>query len=248
MWPRPPAPAPCPRTTSSSGATSALGAVELAAAHLAVSRAPAALITTADRFAGPAIDRWNAHDFNVYGDGGTALVLSSRSGFARVLATATVADNTLEGQARGAETFSAASRAGQCPVDLQARSAAYATAHDPTQTSIRIGRVMIAARAAVLKAAGLPMERVARMVTPATGRLKGDYQVHHLLGVAEEMTTWDFGRTTGHVGAGDWAAGLEHLVTTRAVEPGDHVLLFGGGAGYTCTTAVVEILDRPEWT
>lgn len=225
-----------------------LGAIELAASMLRGAKATGALITTADRFAAPAVDRWNTHDFNVYGDGGTAMVLSTRSGFARVLATATVADNALEGQARGDEPFTRASRAAVEPIDLLARSGAYATVNDPTQTSIRIGRVMLAARAAVLKDAGVRLDRISRIVTPATGRLKGDHQVHDLLGVAEHVTTWDFGRTTGHIGAGDWAAGLEHLVGTRAVLPGDHVLLFGGGAGYTCTTAVVEILDLPEWT
>jgi 3-oxoacyl-[acyl-carrier-protein] synthase-3 len=225
-----------------------LGAIELVAAQLTISKAGSALVTTADRFAPPAIDRWNAHDFNVYGDGGTAMVLSRTGGFARIVATATVADNALEGQARGGATFTCASPAAVEPIDLIARSHAYAEVNDPTQTSVRIGRVMLEARAAVVKAAKVPLNRITRIVTPSTGRLKGEHQVHDLLGVPEEVTTWDYGRTTGHIGAGDWAAGLEHLVTTRAVLPGDHVLLFGGGAGYTCTTAIVEILDLPEWT
>jgi 3-oxoacyl-[acyl-carrier-protein] synthase-3 len=235
-----------------------LGAIDLAGALLAADggnpagpgrgRAFAALVTTGDRFAPPAVDRWKMHDFNVYGDGGTALVLSARSGFARVVATATAADNTLEGQARGAEPLAAVSCAATTPVDLVARADSYAAETDQTQISIRIGRVMLAARHAALKAAGLTPADITRTVTPASGRLKSDFQVHDLLGVSESATTWDFGRTTGHVGAGDWALGLEHLVATRAVAPGDHVLLFGGGAGYTCTAAVLEILNLPEQT
>ena len=85
------------------------------------------------------------------------------------------------------------------------------------------------------------------MVTPNTGRRKGEHQVHHLIGVTEEQTTWDYGRTTGHIGAGDWAAGLAHLIDNRAVAPGDKVMLFGGGAGYTCTVAVLEINEVPQW-
>ena len=106
---------------------------------------------------------------------------------------------------------------------------------------------MILARNAALKDAGVKLEHFTRVVTPASGRMKGDAQVHDLLGVPEQATTWEYGRTTGHVGAGDWVLGLEHLLTTRALVPGDHVLLFGGGAGYTCTAAVVEILELPEW-
>jgi 3-oxoacyl-[acyl-carrier-protein] synthase-3 len=29
------------------------------------------------------------------------------------------------------------------------------------------------------------------------------------------------------------------------VGPGDRVLLYGGGAGYSCTVAVIEITDTP---
>jgi 3-oxoacyl-[acyl-carrier-protein] synthase III len=72
--------------------------------------------------------------------------------------------------------------------------------------------------------------------------------VHHLLGVSEEQTTWEYGRRTGHVGAGDWVLGLEHLLTGNELRAGDLVLLFGGGAGYTCTAAVVEILRVPAWS
>ncbi|MEV0918365.1 3-oxoacyl-[acyl-carrier-protein] synthase III C-terminal domain-containing protein [Streptomyces sp. NPDC049967] len=35
--------------------------------------------------------------------------------------------------------------------------------------------------------------------------------------------------------------GLHRLVETGAVAPGDHVLLFGVGSGFTWTTAVVQI-------
>jgi 3-oxoacyl-[acyl-carrier-protein] synthase-3 len=223
-----------------------LGAVELAASVLHAAGSGAAMVTTADRFAPPAVDRWNMHDFNLYGDGGTALILSTKGGFARLLSTATVSDNALEGQARGDEPFAAASPAAVAPIDLMARADQYAATADPVQTSVRIGRVMLLARNKALTAAGVNIGRVARVVTPASGRLKGDYQMHDLLDVPAERTTWDFGRTTGHIGAGDWALGLEHLVRTRAVAPGDTVLLFGGGAGYTCTAAVVEILDVPE--
>lgn len=232
-----------------------LGAIELAGSVLATTvlattgaKSPVALITTADRFAPPAIDRWNAHDFNVYGDGATAMLLSPKAGFARVVATVTGADNTLEAQARGAEPFSSASRAALEPIDLVARSEAFAAENDATQASVRIARAMLAAKYAVLKQARIPEAKLARIVSPATGCFKDDYHWHDLIGVPEQLTTWDFGRTTGHVGGGDWALGLENLVRTKAVQPGDHVLLFAGGAGYTCTAAVVEILDVPEWS
>ena len=63
----------------------------------------------------------------------------------------------------------------------------------------------------------------------------------------ESETTWEFARRSGHIGAGDWAAGLEDLLLTGQLTPGDHVMLYGGGAGYTITTAVLEILEIPAW-
>ncbi|MBW5425165.1 secondary metabolite biosynthesis protein [Streptomyces sp. BG9H] len=231
-----------------------LGAIEMAAAHLTAGVRPgtAAMVTTADRWAGPAVDRWNLHDSNVYGDGGTALVLSRAGGFARLLSTVTAADNSLEGATRGDEPFRTASPAATEPIDLIGRARAHraeqsAAGADPTALVFRFARTMIAAKTAALADAGLSTGDLARVVVPATGRNPGDHQLHDVLDVPEQLTTWDFGRRTGHVGGGDWAAGLEHLVTTGAVAAGDRVLLFGGGAGYTCTAAVLEITDVPSW-
>ncbi|MEU6172914.1 ketoacyl-ACP synthase III family protein [Streptantibioticus parmotrematis] len=223
--------------------------VELAAAHLksGLRGGSAVMLTTADRWAAPGVNRWELHDISTYGDGGTAVVVSSQGGFARLLSTATVADNSLEGLARGDQPFLSASPAAAEGIDLTRRSHEYMEAGDEKEIVLRIARVMLQAKKQALADAGIETADLARVVTPNTGRRKGDHQVHHLIGVTEEQTTWDYGRTTGHIGAGDWAAGLAHLIDTRAVEPGDKVMLFGGGAGYTCTVAVLEINEVPQW-
>ncbi|MDO0926702.1 ketoacyl-ACP synthase III family protein [Streptomyces sp. TG1A-8] len=226
----------------------ALGAIELAGAHLraGIGKGHAALVTTADRFAPPAVDRWNMHDYNVYGDGGTAMVLSTRGGFARVLSTATVVDNSLEAAARGDQPLRRAPDPGT-PVDLVARAARHAAAGDAKQTELRTGRLINQARNQALADSRTQLKDLARVVIGATGRFEHGYHFHHLLQVPESLTTWEYGRTTGHIGAGDWNAGLDWLVRTRAVAPGDRVLLFGGGAGYSCTAAVLEITELPDW-
>jgi 3-oxoacyl-[acyl-carrier-protein] synthase-3 len=81
----------------------AIGSLELAARQLTTEPdEAAAVLTTADRFAEPLINRWSAEAGLVYADGGTSLVLSNRDGFARVLSTVTRADNRMEALARGA--------------------------------------------------------------------------------------------------------------------------------------------------
>ncbi|MFH8980961.1 ketoacyl-ACP synthase III family protein [Streptomyces varsoviensis] len=224
----------------------ALGAIELAGAQLAAGVRPghAALITTADRFAAPAVDRWNLAEYNVYADGGTAMVLSTDGGFARVLSTVTVADNSLEGIARGDEPFRPSPGA---PIDLTARTAAYELTADGKQADLRTGRLIARARHQALADAGAEPCEIARVVTGSTGLFEHGWHWHHLLGVEESLTTWAYGRTTGHIGAGDWTAGLDWLLRTGALDVGDKVLLFGGGAGYSLTAAVVQITALPQW-
>ncbi|MFE9552987.1 ketoacyl-ACP synthase III family protein [Streptomyces sp. NPDC006692] len=223
--------------------------LDLAAAHLKAGygKGSAVMLTTADRFGGPGANRWQLRHGNAYADGATATILSTEGGFARLVATATIADNSLEPMARGDEEFGPVSRAAERQIDLTRRGDAHKAVSDETMTNIRFGKVMQEAKQAVLDDAGLEIDDIAYVIIPSTGRIQGPFQIHHLLGVDESETTWEFARRSGHIGAGDWAAGLEDLLLTGRLTPGDHVMLYGGGAGYTITTAVLEILEIPAW-
>jgi 3-oxoacyl-[acyl-carrier-protein] synthase-3 len=67
------------------------------------------------------------------------------------------------------------------------------------------------------------------------------------LGIDVKRTTWPWSRSVGHLGAADQYAGLDHLAATGQLTPGQHCLLMGVGAGFTWSSAVVEIVDRPHW-
>ncbi|MFH8404392.1 ketoacyl-ACP synthase III family protein [Streptomyces sp. NPDC018019] len=224
-----------------------LGTLEMAAAWLTAGppERPAALLTTGDRFAAPAIDRWNSQEVCAYGDGGTALLLSRRSGFARVLATATVADNTLEPVGRGDEAFADAP-GGKAPVPLLRRAEQYAAAPESAGSGQRLLKLLRQTADRVLADAGTTAGGLARAVLPATRRGNGRHELHDLLGLPESRTTWGFGQHTGHLGTGDQFAGLAHLLAEGRLVPGDRVLLYAGGAGYTCTAAVIEMTEVPE--
>ncbi|KUO04433.1 hypothetical protein AQJ67_11895 [Streptomyces caeruleatus] len=206
----------------------------------------AALLTTADRFAAPAFDRWRCERGLVYGDGGTALVLSSRAGFARLLSTATAVDNSLEAVARGAALDALPDTS--TPVDLSARADAFL--HTPAlarQAGLRIAEIADQSVHRALDEAGVKMADITRVVLNATGRSRMRWQLELQLGVPEKISNWEFCGEVGHLGAGDHFAGLNDLMERRAVHPGDLVLLVGGGTGYSCTSAVVEITGSPEW-
>ncbi|MFE6049480.1 ketoacyl-ACP synthase III family protein [Kitasatospora sp. NPDC056446] len=220
-----------------------LGALELAANRLtaAPGSATAAVVTTGDRMAAPRIDRWNTLGISFYGDAGTAVVLSRTGGFARLVASYTVADNSLEALGRGTEELTTQPPAPGPRVDLEDRARTRVSLDLP-DAGRRLATALNDTLDGILAESGLGMADIARVVIPHTRQGSGRHELHDLLGVPEEATTWAYGATVGHLTSGDQFAGLDHLLHTGALTPGDHVLLWGGGAGYTCTAFVIRIL------
>lgn len=240
---------PCPPAFDIQQRSNAgMGGLELAAAHLtAGGRGGAALVTTGDRFAAPAIDRWHTHGVCFYGDAGTALVLSARAGFGRVLSTASVSDNALEAMGRGTAPLTAWPPKPAARPDLVARYQEFAGAGRIPDAGPRLGRVLLRTRDDALTDAGARLSDIAYAVLPATRRGRPGQELPEVLGIPDKRTNWGFGRRTGHLGAGDQFAGLENALLTGEVAEGDLVLLFGGGAGYSCTAAVLQITEVPQW-
>ncbi len=225
-----------------------LGAVELAARYIAAGDRPAAaLVSSADRFAEPAFDRWRSDVPGiVYGDGAAAIVLARQHGFARLVALGTVVDTRLEKLYRGDIPFGPVSgHAG--PVDIRRRRQAYLreVGHDTVVRRTTAGLTDAVGRA--LADAGLGLGDVARVVFPNVGLASLRSRYLAPLGLDIAATTWEWGRTTAHVGGADQLTGLAHLVQTGQLEPGDRVLLVGIGAGFSWSAAVLEMLRQPAW-
>jgi len=221
-----------------------MAALELAATQLSVRAEPStALITTGDRFALPGIDRWRSEDGILYGDGATALLLANDRGFARLLSTATVCDNSLEQVVRGPDWYDSP---GSKQLALGERIAAFPGGMGAVREAAgRLGATVRSSIDQALVDAKTEMSEIAHVVIPASGRAKLQWQLHQLIGIDEAKTSWEFGRLAGHIGAGDQFAGLHHAVRTGIVGVGDKVLLVGGGAGFTSTCAVVRVESAP---
>jgi 3-oxoacyl-[acyl-carrier-protein] synthase III len=225
-----------------------MGGLHLAAAYLQSGAASAALVTTADRFPGPNFDRWNSQSQVIYGDGSAAVVLSTRTGFARLLSTAAVADNTLEAYSRGTKPF-VEFPGTEVPVPVHDRYEEHMAATPDSEADwARWAAGLLAARDNALAEAELKVADISRIITPFAHRGGGQAEVHDVLGFTEAQTLWlELGRHTGHVGSGDQLIGLNHLVETNQVAPGDRVMLYGLGMGFNFNAAVIEILDVPAW-
>jgi 3-oxoacyl-[acyl-carrier-protein] synthase-3 len=209
--------------------------------------AVAALVTTADKCSLPAIDRWNSDIGIVPGDGAAAMVLSKRSGFARVLSSATVSDPTLERLHRGDAPFTPHNDPTQL-IDLRSRKLQYLGDVELDEFTRRFRAGLQSCVDNALADAGIQLRDVARFVVPHFGRIVLQRECLLALGIDEARTTWSWGRTVGHIGAGDQIAGLGHLMETGAVNVDDYCMLLGVGAGFTWTCAVVRIVERPSWT
>ncbi len=225
-----------------------LAALDLACAYLlrAEHRADA-LLTAADRFCPPGIDRWRTDPGTPYADGAAAVVLSRRGGFARLLSVAVSADSELEEMHRGDEPFGPAPLSTRAPVDFAAAKNTFTKRYG---LSFAISRTTAGQRSVVKQAladAELELGEAEWVLLPHFGRRRLESIYLDQFGIPVERTTWQWSRTVGHLGAGDQFASLDHLVSSGTARPGDRCLLVSVGAGYSWGAAVVEITDPPPW-
>ncbi|MEU4117803.1 ketoacyl-ACP synthase III family protein [Kitasatospora sp. NPDC028055] len=234
----------CPAIEVRQMSNGGMAALELAAGYLLADDRSAALITTADRFCLPGFDRWRSDPSIVCGDGATAVVLSTRAGFAELRGLATVSDPELERGGRG-DRFSDAPLAAGGPVDLNANSDSLVRelGLEGLLRRIEAGQREAFDRACVQ--ADVKLSDIDWFVLPNLGRTRMRAQFFDPFGIDPQRSTWAWGRQVGHLGAGDQFAGLAHLVAKGALKPGQTCVLAGVGAGFTWTVGVLEITAEP---
>ena len=220
-------------------------AVDLAAAQLQTGRAKSALVTTADRFCEPGFDRWRGAYGIVVGDGATALVLSTTSGFARINEIQSLTDASVEQLHRGSDPFTTTPQ----PVvtDLRAPKKSWLEVVGKEYVLERCEEALLTIVRSVLDKTGQELGDFAKILMPNMGHGLMQMQFLKPLGITPERTLMDWGRYTGHLGAGDLSAGLARLVEKKDVRPGDHVLVIGAGGGYSLTVASIQIESVPDW-
>ncbi|MFD0689957.1 ketoacyl-ACP synthase III family protein [Actinomadura fibrosa] len=223
-----------------------LASLEIAAAHLEARGGPAALLATGDRFGDLVGGRWNYDGGLVPGDGATALVLSRERGFARLLSLVTAFDSSLEEVHRGDAVYVGQSDVEAAPPFRQ-RKREYLARYGVQDTTGRFAAGAGAAITGALDEAGLDTKEIDHWVLPFIGMQELRQYYLGPLDIPVESTLWDWGRTVGHLGAGDQIAGLHWLRTRRRAVPGQTVMLMGVGVGFSWSCAVLRIedADRP---
>jgi 3-oxoacyl-[acyl-carrier-protein] synthase III len=218
-------------------------ALELAAAYVQGDPATQrALITTADRFAAPAFDRWSGDYGIAYGDGATGMLVGgdeSRPSGLELLAIATVAEAELEAMHRGEEPFGQ-STGGPGPHDVRRRKKAFMAANGSERFATAAARGARTVVERALSDADVAPHEVACVALPRLGSSILETAYAPALAVLDRAVPMSLAGRTGHLGAGDLAANLADIIGEQRLEPGAVAAVLGAGGGFSWTCAVVR--------
>jgi 3-oxoacyl-[acyl-carrier-protein] synthase-3 len=230
------------------GCVGFFSALWLASCQLVASGGRAALVTCADNFGTPAVDRWRASRLFVLADGGGAVVLSRRGGFARVLAVGSVSDPELEERHRCGEKLFPPSLTTGAILNFEERTRRFQMKlADGTLTLARDpGSLLVETVERTLKEAGVSMGEITRVVHDGFNKDALEVMFLDPLQVEPERGIWEFCSRAGHAGPLDALRGLEYVWRDHRAGPGDKVLLVSDTPGMEAACAVLEILASPE--
>lgn len=232
------------------GCNGLFSALELAASYLnADPERSSALLVAADNYGTPLIDRWTMGTGFIAGDAGSAVLLTTRPGFAELLSVCSTTVPEGEEMHRGGEPMFPPSITLGRPLDFSERFRRYhAGPAAGTSALARIPAEIAGLVARCLSEAGTSLADVTKVAFINYSREIVEQRCMAPLGLPMERSTWEFGRTVGHCGASDHVLSFEHAVATGQMGPGDHMLMLGMAPGVVLSAAVVRVLGSPQWS
>jgi 3-oxoacyl-[acyl-carrier-protein] synthase-3 len=208
----------------------------------------AALIVGGDNHGTPLVDRWRMIDGCIMGDAGCALLVSRGSGIAEIMSVNVIvlpeAEAVNDG---GVPMFPPDATVGR-PLDFKGRNRDFRERlieTGGTAVLLAIQKTLMELVERTLDESGVTLEKLRRVAFPHGRWDDLEQRGLNWLGLSLADTTWVYGASIGHLGVSDQFVALDQLFATRQVEPGDHVMLVGLGAGTTMACAVLRILDVP---
>ncbi|WP_424637493.1 ketoacyl-ACP synthase III family protein [Embleya sp. AB8] len=231
------------------GCNGMLAALEVAVGQITgAAGIEAALLTTAQNFSTPLIDRWRGYGQSyILADGAAAALVGSAGGFAEVRSLASGILPDLEKWHRGEDSLLPPYDAAPDTFDVGKRAEYF---HDSemslADTLESLSRFGIGIIHRALVDAGINAADLTKVVPINLDGRMVEYCVMAPLGLPNDRSSWDFGRSIGHAGAADVIISLDHLVRGGDLSPGDHVLLTSQGPGWICSAAVLTMVSTPS--
>jgi clorobiocin biosynthesis protein CloN2 len=210
----------------------------------------AALVVASDNFGTPLFRRWApGAGFTVMGDGASAAVLTKEPGFAQLRSICGLTYSDMEEAHRAGEPLFPPGATEGTVLDFAKRYEAFrekAIAEGiGADMLIRHQQRSMACANRALAEAEVKIDDIRRVIVHNIAKEEAKAYLG-VLGFPLRQSTWEFGATIGHIGAGDHLISLHHLLATGQLSPGDHVLLSGFSPGVTYKSAVIQILDIPS--
>ncbi|MFI2620620.1 ketoacyl-ACP synthase III family protein [Streptomyces sp. NPDC018584] len=232
------------------GCNGMLASVEVAIGRLTgAARCGSALITAAENHSTPLIDRWRGFAPGlVMGDGAAAVILDSEEGFAEVVAANSSTMPALEGWHRGENDLLPPQEPTFEPLSLARTVEEFTKSTMPMTEAIElISKFSLDLVQRSIVDADINASDVAALISVnADGRALEQWFLEPL-GIPAGRTSWEIGRTMGHMGGCDQFISLDRMLASGAVGPGDHVILHAAAPGWAGTTLAIRIDERPPW-
>lgn len=209
-----------------------------------------ALLTTGSNYASPLVDRWRgAGPQAVFADGAGAMILSGREGFAELLSLNSATLPSAEGWLRGSGTLLPPGREVNWLFDPVQRAIDYAGS---SGASVQDWMDDAGAQCEDLCRRSLAEAKtetsdLAMVIGFHLARFAIEESLVGRLGLPVERTNWEYGRRIGHIGPCDHLVSLDLALRGGDLHAGDKVLLVSWGGGWNTSTAVIKILDVPDW-
>ena len=233
------------------GCNGMFSALEIAAGYLQSHGKRTALVVASDNFGTPLIDRWKSGAGYIAGDGASAVVLTTEPGFAALESVCSITVPDAEEVHRSGEPlFPPGPTIGRA-LDFRGRAADFnrRVMADGGGTTVwmRVHQKLVEAVEQTVSDAYLKIDDITRVAFMNYSREIVEQRGVLAIGLPMSKSTWEFGRTIGHLGASDQIVSLDHLLGTGELRAGDHMLLVGVGPGITISSAVITILGTPAW-
>jgi 3-oxoacyl-[acyl-carrier-protein] synthase-3 len=225
------------------GCNGAFVAAKVALSHLHSGDGTNVLVAGADRFEETLFDRWNSDLGTVYGDAGSAVLLSTVPGALRVLCLELESGTELEEMYRNTAPSAEHDGSARLDYDVGAAKRSYFSrqGRDGLQSifTATLGRL----RAKLVADHALDKAPAAYVLYPNVGAgISAEFYERAFADLARR-DLWDYGRSIGHTGVSDQFVGLAHLLDSQALATGDRVLLVGAGNGLSAGVMLLEMTN-----
>jgi 3-oxoacyl-[acyl-carrier-protein] synthase-3 len=187
-------------------------------------------------------DRWRGDYGVAYGDSATALVLTRTDGPYSLIAQASAAAPDLEQMHRSNDRFSFSPLEQGPRIDIRRTKKAFFAAGGGPRFSATAGQAVRGLVQRVLDQARISGHdpRLRLIALPRLGLSVLNEAYLPALDGLTSAEIRDFGRETGHLGAGDAAGNLADIQSSRLLSFGDYALLLSAGAGFTWSGLLVR--------